>query len=102
MRRPVPEIVRAWTFVSAVAKYGSLDEARRFVSTPEESAHVTGKAVDIGPTDAADWMIRHGAAYGLCPTYVNEPWHYERRVAALGHRCPRMYADPTEDPRTRQ
>jgi LAS superfamily LD-carboxypeptidase LdcB len=83
----------------AIAKYGSKEEAARWVATPETSAHVSGDAVDIGHAEATAWLSEHGAAYGLCPTYVNEPWHYERRVAALGHRCPRMYADPTHDPR---
>lgn len=58
----------------AVYKYRSLGEARRFVSTPDNSAQVVGKAVDIGPTDAADWMIQHGDVYGL-------PGLHQREVA---------------------
>jgi len=85
----------------AVIKYGSQEEAARWVSTPETSAHVKGEAVDIGPPDAAAWLSRHGAAYGLCQIYANEPWHYELRPDAVGVGCPPMYADPTEDPRTR-
>ncbi|MFJ4109616.1 M15 family metallopeptidase [Oerskovia enterophila] len=61
----------------AVDRYGSLAEARKFVSTPEASEHVQGRAVDIGPTDGADWTIRKGARYGLCQTYANEMWHFE-------------------------
>src|SRR3954447_20020973 len=49
----------------AVRRYGSLSEALRYVATPETSAHVTGDAVDIGPTETADWMVRHGADHGL-------------------------------------
>ncbi len=41
----------------------------------------------------------HGAEYGLCQIVRNEPWHYELRPEAIDHRCPRMYADPTHDPR---
>ncbi|MCE6996451.1 M15 family metallopeptidase [Saccharothrix sp. S26] len=71
----------------AVTRYGSLEEARRLVSTPEKSAHVTGDAIDIGPTDAADWLIRHGRDYGLCQTYANEMWHFELSTAPGGE-CP--------------
>lgn len=71
----------------AVATYGSLEEARRLVSTPEKSAHVTGKAIDIGPTDAADWLVRNGADYGLCQTYANEMWHFELSTEPGGE-CP--------------
>ena len=50
----------------AIETYGSERIARRYVNTPDRSTHVTGKAVDIGPTDAAYWLARHGARYGLC------------------------------------
>ena len=83
----------------AVSKYGSQEEAARWVATPETSAHVSGDAVDIGPVDAASWLSRHGAEFGLCPVYGNEPWHYELRPEARDHGCPAMYADPTHDPR---
>jgi LAS superfamily LD-carboxypeptidase LdcB len=33
----------------AVHKYGSLEQARQFVNTPDKSTHVTGKAVTSGP-----------------------------------------------------
>ncbi len=83
----------------AVARYGSEQEAARWVATPDTSAHVSGDAVDIGPPAAAAWLSRHGAAYGLCQIYRNEPWHYELRPDAVAHGCPPMYADPTQDPR---
>ena len=86
----------------AVSKYGSPEEAARWVATPKTSAHVSGDAVDIGPVDAAAWLSQHGAAYGLCQIYGNEPWHYELRRAAIEHGCPPMYADPTHDPRLQQ
>ncbi|MEU5693030.1 M15 family metallopeptidase [Actinosynnema sp. NPDC020468] len=76
----------------AVVNYGSLDEARRFVSTPDTSAHVSGKAVDIGPTDAADWVGRHGNAYGLCQVYSNEMWHFEL-LTTPGGECPPQRGD---------
>jgi hypothetical protein len=80
----------------AVAKYGSAAEAARWVATPGTSAHVSGDAVDLGSSGAA-WLSEHGAAYGLCQVYVNEPWHFELRSGG----CPPMYADPTQDPRLR-
>jgi len=86
----------------AVLKYGSHAEAARWVATPERSAHVSGDAVDIGPSAATAWLSRYGAEYGLCQTYGNEPWHYELRPDAADHGCPRMYADPTHDPRMQQ
>jgi len=83
----------------AVSEYGSEEEAARWVATAETSAHVSGDAVDIGPFDATAWLSEHGADYGLCQIYSNEPWHYELRPEAVDHGCPPMYADPTQDPR---
>ena len=83
----------------AVSEYGSEAEAARWVATPDTSAHVSGNAVDIGPSGAASWLSVHGAAYGLCRIYGNEPWHFELRPEALDHGCPPVYADPTHDPR---
>ena len=83
----------------AVAEHGSPEEAARWVATAETSAHVTGTAVDIGPSDAMAWLSDHGAAHGLCQIYGNEPWHYELRPVAVDEGCPPMFADPTEDPR---
>jgi LAS superfamily LD-carboxypeptidase LdcB len=83
----------------AIAKYGSEAEAARWVATGTTSPHVSGDAVDIGPAHATQWLFAHGAAYGLCQIYGNEPWHYELRPEAVAQGCPRMYADPTQDPR---
>jgi hypothetical protein len=83
----------------AISKYGSQAEAARWVATPNTSPHVSGDAVDIGPSGAAAWLSEHGAEYGLCQIYSNEPWHYELRPRAIDHGCPPMYADPRHDPR---
>ena len=85
----------------AVSKYGSQEEAARWVATPEKSAHVSGDAVDIGRSDARAWLSEYGAAYGLCQIYGNEPWHYELRPEAGDHGCPAMYPDPAHDPAMR-
>jgi zinc D-Ala-D-Ala carboxypeptidase len=86
-------------FREAVSKYGSEEEAARWVATPDRSAHVSGDAVDIGPSGAPAWLSEHGAEYGLCQIYRNEPWHYELRSEAIDHGCPPVYADPAHDPK---
>jgi D-alanyl-D-alanine carboxypeptidase len=86
----------------AISEYGSEEEAARWVATPDRSPHVSGDAVDLGPSDATEWLSEHGAEYGLCQIYGNEPWHYELRPEAIDHGCPPMYADPTHDPRMQQ
>jgi D-alanyl-D-alanine carboxypeptidase len=86
----------------AVSEYGSEAEAARWVATPDKSLHVSGDAVDIGSAAATAWLSEHGAEYGLCQIYGNEPWHYERRPEALNQGCPPMYFDPTHDPRMQQ
>jgi LAS superfamily LD-carboxypeptidase LdcB len=83
----------------AIARYGSAEEAARWVATVETSAHVAGHAVDLGPAAAKAWLSEHGARYGLCQIYRNEPWHYELRPEAVRGGCPPMYADPSQDPR---
>lgn len=79
-------------YEQAISRYGGEREAGRYVSTPDDSHHVTGHAVDVGPTDADDWLNRHGAAYGLCQTYANEMWHFELATAP-GGTCPPMRPD---------
>ena len=89
---------QAQLFRAAVSEYGSEKEAARWVATPETSAHVSGDAVDIGPSGAAAWLAEHGARYGLCQVYRNEAWHYELRPPATDRGCPPMYADSAQDP----
>jgi D-alanyl-D-alanine carboxypeptidase len=86
----------------AISEYGSEEEAARWVATADTSPHVSGDAIDIGRSDATAWLSEHGAEYGLCQIYNNEPWHYELRPEAIDHGCPAMYADPTHDPRMQQ
>lgn len=79
-------------FDAAVAEHGSVEAARAFVLRPDESEHVTGRAVDIGPPAATSWMQQHGADHGLCQTYGNEPWHYELATTP-GTACPPPLVD---------
>lgn len=76
-------------YEDAVRRDGA-EEAARLVARPTESEHVTGDAVDIGPTDAAYWMDANAERFGLCRTYANEVWHYELRTGAV---CPEQVAD---------
>jgi len=88
--------------LQAVWKYRSEAKAARWVATADTSSHVSGDAVDIGPNRAIAWLSRHGAQYGLCQIYRNEPWHYELRPSAIVEGCPPMYADPGHDPRMQE
>ena len=81
-------------FDAAVQQYGSPEAAREWVLGPDESSHVRGDAVDVGPTDAMSWLSQHGSDYGLCQTYGNEMWHFELAVER-GGQCPAPAADPT-------
>jgi hypothetical protein len=86
----------------AIAKHGSAEEAARWVATADTSQHVSGDAVDIGSSAAQAWLSDHGAAYGVCRIYRNEPWHFEWRPEAVDRGCPPPYADPRQDPRMRR
>lgn len=81
-----------WLLDDAIRVYGSEEVAREYVATPEDSSHVTGHAVDIGSLDAQLWLGEHGRAWGLCQTYANERWHFERATDAGGE-CPVAHVD---------
>lgn len=75
----------------AVATHG-VPEAYRWVLPPESSAHVQGLAVDVGPTQGAYWLAEHGVEFGLCQTYANEVWHFEKLPDGAGT-CPEQHPD---------
>jgi hypothetical protein len=81
-----------WLLADAVRTYGSRELAEQYVAAPEVSSHVTGHAVDIGPLDAQLWLADHGREWGLCQTYANERWHFERATDAGGE-CPTPHLD---------
>lgn len=66
--------------------------ARRWVLPPDDSTHVTGRAIDVGPRAGAAWLQTNGVRWGLCRTFDNEWWHFEL-VAVPGTRCPRPAPD---------
>jgi hypothetical protein len=74
-------------FDDAVVQYGSVDIASQYVASPQVSKHVVGKAVDVGPAAADDWLLRNGQLFGLCQIYANEIWHFEL-ASDYGGACP--------------
>jgi len=65
-------------FQDAVAKYGSVEKARKWVALPGNSMHNYGYAVDIQSKDAND-AASAGLLekYGLTRPVKNEDWHVE-------------------------
>ena len=78
----------------AVATYGSMAAALAYVQIPQRSHHVLGQAVDIGGPAADQWLIAHGARFGLCQIYANELWHFELATDAAGN-CPPLLPNAT-------
>ncbi|MEV6135488.1 M15 family metallopeptidase [Nocardia sp. NPDC051990] len=78
-----------------VRTYGSPEEARRWVLPPNESTHVRGRAIDVGPQDGAQWLEANGNRWGLCRIYQNEWWHFELATAP-GGACPALRVDASE------
>jgi hypothetical protein len=74
----------------ALAKYGSPEEARKWVAPPGGSAHQSGRAIDfyLGGRNASTnvaqlktvpayrWLVTHARRFGFYP-YEREPWHWE-------------------------
>ncbi len=79
-------------FADAVTRYGSEEEASRWVKRGADSAHVSGDAVDIATADAMDFLNRFGAEWGICQAYANEMWHFEL-LTEPGGTCPQPAAD---------
>lgn len=78
-------------YEKAVAEHGVQNASRWAVPPNELSAHVKGLAVDVGPVAGSAWLREHGARYGLCQVYANEPWHFER--TAKNGTCPSLVSD---------
>ncbi|MCG2803377.1 MAG: M15 family metallopeptidase [Cellulomonas sp.] len=76
----------------ALERYGDPAEAHRWVLPPERSSHVQGLAIDVGQTKGAYWLAQHGLEFGLCQTYANEIWHFEKLPDGATE-CPPPHAD---------
>ena len=79
-------------FDDAVRTYGNVETAQQFVASPDASRHVVGQAVDVGPAEADNWLIRNGSRFGLCQIYANEIWHFELAADQDGD-CPPLRAN---------
>ncbi|MGB3443735.1 MAG: D-alanyl-D-alanine carboxypeptidase [Actinophytocola sp.] len=75
-------------FLDEVARTGAESVARLRVLPPDESAHVTGIAMDVRPAEGARWLEAHGWRFGLYRRYDNEWWHFEYWPVAPPPRLP--------------
>jgi hypothetical protein len=96
---------RLWQ--QALQKYGSPQEARKWVAPPGGSAHQTGRAIDfyLGGRNASanvsrlrtlpayKWLVQNAARFGFYP-YTREPWHWEYNPPASGQ--PEIYPESYE------
>lgn len=74
----------------ALRRYGSAEEARKWVAPPGNSAHQSGRAIDLylgGKNDSRNvanlrrlppyrWLVENAICFGFYP-YEREPWHWE-------------------------
>src|SRR5215213_1347675 len=83
----------------ALAKYGSPQEARKWVAPPGGSAHQSGRAIDfyLGGRNASNnvaqlrtlpayrWLVTNARRFGFYP-YEREPWHWEYNPPVAANR----------------
>ena len=84
-------------FAQAVRRYGSVQEASKWVAPPLVSHHPWGVALDVNYPDepvGAGWLEINGSKFGLCRVFENEWWHFEP-VIAPGWKCPALVPDAT-------
>ena len=84
-------------FAQAIKKYGSAQEASKWVAPPLVSHHPWGVAIDVNYPDepvGAGWLEVNGSKFGLCRVFENEWWHFEP-VIAPGWKCPALVPDAT-------
>lgn len=76
-RRSTERQAELWK--EALAKYGSVAEARKWVAPPGHSMHERGGAADLGYESEAvkQWAHANAEAYGLVFRLKNEDWHVE-------------------------
>ena len=82
----------------AVKKYGSEEEASKWVLPKDISHHTWGTAIDVnypGDRVAVKWLEDNGSTFGICRVYKNEWWHFEP-IIAPGEHCPPMMANALE------
>ena len=95
---------RLWQ--EALERYGSAEEARRWVAPPGSSAHQSGRAIDFhlgGRNSSANvgtlrslpayrWLAANATRFGFYP-YSAEPWHWEYNppVAPQNELAPELF-----------
>lgn len=74
----------------ALVKYGSPEEARKWVAPPGRSQHNHGAAADLKflSPEAKAWVHANAGKYGLAFPLSNEDWHIELAGARDGHTQP--------------
>ncbi|CAB4665172.1 MAG: hypothetical protein F2653_00105 [Actinobacteria bacterium] len=85
-------------FGDAIKKYGSEEEASKWVLPKDISHHPWGTAIDVnypGDKTAVKWLEDNGSLFGLCRVYENEWWHFEP-IIAPGDTCPAMMVNALE------
>jgi hypothetical protein len=70
---------QAELWAQALAKYGSPEEARKWVAPPGNSQHNAGFAADLAfqSPNARQWFHDNASQFGLSFPLGNEPWHIE-------------------------
>jgi hypothetical protein len=81
-------------WANALVKYGSPEEARKWVAPPGHSNHERGLAADLG----GDIQLAHVLApkYGLTFPMAHEAWHIEP-IGARAMSSPSAYTDPPDE-----
>jgi hypothetical protein len=82
-------------FADAVRRFGTPEQAAKYVLPPEKSMHVKGIAVDVQPYASARWVERNGRALGWCRQYENEYWHFEYTHDNATRGCPPLRPSAT-------
>ena len=77
-------------WAQALQKYGSPENARKWVAPPGRSFHNHGTAADLKfLNDAAKaWVHQNSGQFGLAFPLANEPWHIELQGNRGGGRMP--------------
>jgi len=77
---------QAQLYQAALAKYGSEEEARKWVAPPGKSRHQHGDAYDLqfGNDVARSWVHDNAGKFGLAFPMAHEPWHVELAGARGG------------------
>lgn len=73
-------------FKQALTKYGSEEQARKWVAPPGKSQHNHGNAADLSyaTDDARAWAHANAKNYGLHFRMTHEPWHIEPMSSSDG------------------